>query len=111
MCKKKNKIAKTEQNSEQLPDLDSDPNNKIYYIFLGCYSGTIKQFNENFEMVFEYKNMFEGMIVDLDYKDDFLYVADTDGFVKTFSISKQVMTYDWGNISEFGINFLAVTND
>lgn len=109
-CKKKQKNI-NKPKPEPLADFDTYPQYKTYFIFCGTYSGSILQYTPDCQLIHEHKDQFSAMIVDLDYNGDHLYVADADGHVKNYSINQKTMIHDWGNVSEFGCNYIAVTSE
>merc|ERR1711862_486138 len=48
-----------------------------------------------------------GMIVDIDHYEEILYAIDADGNLKSYNIPYKQINEDWGNVSEFGANYLA----
>jgi WD40 repeat protein len=83
--------------------------NRIYYVFVGGSDGYLKQYDSDGEMVNDFGKIHNGLIVDMDYIDDNLLVAESDGSIKQYSIESQSELADWGNISEYGINSIAVS--
>lgn len=82
---------------------------RIYYVFVGGSDGYLKQYDYDGEMVNDFGKIHKGLIVDMDYIDDNLLVAESDGGIKQYSIESQSELADWGNISEYGINSIAVS--
>jgi WD40 repeat protein len=78
-------------------------------VFVGGSDGYLKQYDSDGNMINDFGKIHDGLIVDMDYINDNLIVAESDGSIKQYSIESQSELADWGNISEYGINSIAVS--
>lgn len=78
---------------------------------MGNSVGELKQFTSDMNLLKDYGKVVDGIIVDIDFKDDNLFVADSDGDLKQFSIRRLEESGDWGKISELGINSITCSRD